>query len=189
MARAQPVTRWLLGALLSGVVVMGTGVLAAPAAASILPASHLPAAGLPASNAAAEAARAVTSFRRSMRAELTGYLTRYGPRLSAAERARVDGVINRSDSHLNQVARHTRAAAQWEGRGDRSRALRQATAAATAAERAYQQAELAIAELTPILEPKLGLFEGLDAQAALTTRMRDYRTLVDQIRAVPGQLR
>ena len=124
-----------------------------------------------------------------MSAQLREYLTSYGPRLSASERARVDDLILQSDADLKQLAALSASTATWERRGNRSRAQRTARAVVAAFDTSYARAEAAVNELTPILQPRLNVFEALDAKAALDQRMAAYRNLGGQLRNVQASLR
>ena len=133
---------------------------------------------------ATDAARRVGTFRRSMTTQLNDYLARYGPRLTEAERARVGELTTQSDADLAQLQELANATASWERRRNRARALKAAGNAVRAFDRAYARAESAIAEVKPILQPRLNIFEALDAQSALDQRMTAYRDLGRQLRAV-----
>jgi len=119
-----------------------------------------------------------------MTTQLNDYLARYGPRLTEAERARGGELTTQSDADLAQLQELANATASWERRRNRARALKAAGDAVRAFDRAYARAESAIAEVKPILQPRLNIFEALDAQSALDQRMTAYRDLGRQLRAV-----
>jgi len=124
-----------------------------------------------------------------MLAQLRDYLRNYGARLSEAERARVDALIAQSDADLVRLSRLAAATANWEKRGNLTRAQRSAKAAVAAFDTSYARAEAVVNEMTPILQPHLNLFEALDAKSALDQRMAAYRNLGGQLRNVQASLR
>ncbi len=173
--------RWIAG---GAVVAFAIGAPASSAGAVPAPAPVLRSA-----SPASETASAVKAFRSSMAAQLKDYLSRYGPRLSEAERARIDALILQSDADLARLSSLASATATWERRRNRARAQRAANAAVTAYETSYARAEAAVNEMTPILQPHLGLFEAVDAKAALDQRMAAYRDLGGQLKDVSKRLR
>jgi hypothetical protein len=64
-----------------------------------------------------------------------------------------------------------------------------AAAAVTAYQRAYDEALAALTEVQPILQPKLGLFEALDAKADLDARLSEFRGVGDRLKATAIALR
>lgn len=162
-------------------VALAVAMPAAPAGAAGAPAVAPAVASLV---SAKDAAREVGTFRASMTAQLNDYLARYGPRLTEAEQARVAELTAQSDADLAQLQVLANATATWERRRNRARALKAAGDAVRAFDSAYARAESAIAEVKPILQPRLSIFEALDAQSALDQRMAAYRSLGRQLRAV-----
>ena len=119
-------------------------------------------------------AKSVVSFRASMNSMLASYLADYGDRLSASELTTAKGLIAQADSSLNGVQSATARTAALASSGA-SKA--QVLAASRAAEKAYttshDNALAALNQITPILQPKLGLLEAFgakrDADAKLST--------------------
>lgn len=182
---ARRVMTWRHWARLGTLAVPVAMVLAMPMA-SAAPAS---APSVASKTSAKDAAREIGTFRTSMSAQLNDYLTRYGPRLAEAERARVSELITQSDTDLAQVQSLANTTATWERRRNRARAVKAAADAVRSFDSAYARAEAAVAEMKPILQPRLSIFEALDAQSALDQRMAAYRGLGRQLRAVQAGLR
>lgn len=119
-------------------------------------------------------AKAVVDFRADMNALLASYLTNYGDRLSAPELVTAKELISKADSSLIGVQNATARTAALAGSGaSKARVLSAARAAERAFTTSHDQALAALNQITPILQPKLGLFEALgakrDADAKLST--------------------
>lgn len=140
----------------------------------------------PSHNAGAIAARTVATdlgrFRSSLNADLDSYLARYGSRLSPAEAQRVRVLQRQTMRDLRDVQRSVSRVARWDREAKPVQHRRAAAAAYARYENAYARADRAIAELRPMLQPKLNLFEALDASQALDSRMAEYRKLGLRIR-------
>ena len=130
-------------------------------------------------------AKAVVDFRAEMNALLASYLKDYGDRLSATELARAKALIAQADSSLTGVQNATaRTAALAAGGASKAQVL----AASRAAERAFvtshDQAVAALNQITPILQPKLGLFEALGAKRDADSKLSKFSEIGAKITAL-----
>jgi len=130
-------------------------------------------------------AEAVVSFRAGMNAVLAGYLKNYGDRLSESELSTAKGLIAQADSSLNGVQNATARTATLAAKGA-SKA--QVLAASRAAEKAFttshDQALAALNQITPLLQPKLGLFEALAAKRDADAQLAKFDVLGMKITAL-----
>ncbi len=121
----------------------------------------------PASDAAT-AAREARALRRAVNAMIRDYENTYGDRLTAAEQAQMDLHRAAADRHLASVVVTTRRLSQLaSSSASRTRALAAARAAIAAHRRARAAAESSFESVRATLEPRLSLWEGLQA-------LRDY---------------
>ena len=139
--------------------------------------------------AAARASSAVTAFRTNLQRTLSSYVNRYGDRLAEAERARVNELIAQADRDLAGVATQAATTTRWAKRGNQAKALASAKSAVRVYGGAFARAEQAIAEIKPILAPRLGFLEAIEAQRDLDAQMTRYRALGTQLRAVVTTLK
>jgi hypothetical protein len=130
-------------------------------------------------------AQAVVTFRAGMNAVLANYLKDYGDRLSESELSTAKGLIAQADSSLNGVQSATARTATLAAKGA-SKA--QVLAASKAAEKAYtkshDQALAALNQITPLLQPKLGLFEALGAKRDADAELAKFDVLGTKITAL-----
>ena len=130
-------------------------------------------------------AQAVVTFRAGMNVLLANYLRDYGDRLSDSELSTVKGLIAQADSSLNGVQNATARTATLAAKGA-SKA--QVLAASKAAEKAYtkshDQALAALNQITPLLQPKLGLFEALGAKRDADAELAKFDVLGTKITAL-----
>lgn len=138
---------------------------------------------------AQQAGDAVAGFRTDLQRTLNTYLSTYGDRLTEAERARVTTLIAQSDKDLAAVSTQADSTTRWTKRGNRTKARRSASSAVRAHDSAFARAEQAIAEIKPILAPRLGFLEAIEAQRDLDAHMNRYRALGTQLRAVVATLK
>lgn len=138
---------------------------------------------------ASEAQRSITRFRGEMRTTLQDYLAAYAGRLSRAEYTRVSNLTAKVDRDLGTLAARAAVTTQLARSGNRKGASRAATAAVTSYQRSYDEAIATLAEVQPILQPKLGLFEALEAKADLDTRLDEFRAVGEQLKATSAALR
>lgn len=119
-----------------------------------------------------------------VRAMLRDYMDRYGDRLSAADRRRMAQLQSQVDRQLTLV-QVKMARAERIARSSVSRAVKVAAAheASVAFDRAHASAIEALAEVEPILRPKLSLFEGLEAKGDLDDMLARYEDLGAAIHA------
>lgn len=119
-------------------------------------------------------AKSVVSFRADMNAMLASYLADYGSRLSASELATAKQLIAQADSSLNGVQSATARTSLLASSGaSKARVLSASRAAERAFTTSHDQALAALNQITPILQPKLGMLEAFgakrDADAKLST--------------------
>lgn len=135
--------------------------------------------------AARNVANSVVSFRTEMNAVLANYLRDYGDRLSASELALSKELIAKADSSLDGVQAAT-ARTSTLARSGASKA--KVLAASRAAERAFtsshDQALAALNQITPILQPRLGLFEALGAKRDADAMLAKFATVGTKITAL-----
>ena len=110
-------------------------------------------------------AKAVVDFRAEMNAMLASYLTDYGDRLSSAELVTAKELIAKADSSLVGVQNATaRTSALTSSGASKAKVLSASRSAERAFTTSHDQALAALNRITPILQPKLGLFEALGAK-------------------------
>jgi hypothetical protein len=136
-------------------------------------------------NGARNVAQSVVSFRAGMNAVLANYLKDYGDRLSEGELSTAKGLIAQADSSLNGVQNATARTAALAAKGA-SKA--QVLAASRAAEKAFaksqEQALAALNQITPLLQPKLGLFEALGAKREADAQLAKFDVVGAKITAL-----
>ena len=126
----------------------------------------------------------VRRFRAGVVAELRSNMARYGDRLTAAERRRVNELIGDVDRDLRALQRATAKSARLaRDPGQHRAADRAATTAAREYDAGYAKAMRSLAEFQPILQPRLSLFEALRAKSALDAHMAAYEELGRRIHA------
>lgn len=133
---------------------------------------------------------AVKSFRADVMSILRANMSSYGDRLSPTERKRMSTLtaqVNRDLSALERATARTASLTQSNApRADRARA---AATAAAAFDAGYGKALANLAEIQPLLQPKLSLFEALKAKSQLDTQMARYEELGARIHGVDASLR
>lgn len=136
--------------------------------------------------ATAEAAyRAVSDFRVQSRQDLSGFLTKYGGRLTAEQNARAKALAAQADMTLAQLEAKTRATRSLARAGASSARIRRAAVDANVAyEAAAAATAAALAECQPLLQDKLSLFEGFQAKLDLDTSLRDFADVGAAVKAV-----
>ena len=160
-------------------LVAALGVIAAPAATAAEVAA-------PARQAAAEA----KAFREDINATLADNLATYRDRLSPPERTRMQALTRTVDRDLGDLQRATATTARLAATpGARVKAHRAAQTAVTQFDAGYAKALANLAELQPILLPRLTIFEALRAKSELDTQLARYAALGERIKAVERQLR
>ena len=168
---------------LSGVVVMA--ILPNAASASSSAVSIRMGVNAASVTGARNVAQAVVSFRAGMNAVLANYLKDYGDRLSDSELNTAKGLIAQADSSLTGVQNATARTSTLAAKGA-SKA--QVLAASRAAEKAYtkshDQALAALNQITPLLQPKLGLFEALGAKRDADAELAKFDVLGTKITAL-----
>jgi hypothetical protein len=165
--------------LLVLLLVVTLGVIAAPTATAADVASS-----------AREAAVEARAFRQDINATLTDNLATYRDRLSPAERTRMQALARTVDRDLGDLQRATATASRLAAKpGVRAKAHRAAQAAVTQFDAGYAKALRNLAELQPILLPRLSIFEALRAKSELDTQLARYAALGERIKAVERQLR
>lgn len=132
----------------------------------------------------------VRAFRMDVRATLTDYSTRYGNRLTTAERRRMQVLQGQVDRQLTLVELRT-ARAERVSASSASSATKLAAAqdASAAFDRAHESAMSSLAEVEPILRPKLSLFEGLEAKGDLDDMLGRYDEIGRAIHAFEASQR
>lgn len=167
---------------LSGLAVAAISPTAASASTSTVTSMGVNAASV---TGARNVAQAVVTFRAGMNALLANYLKDYGDRLSDSELSTAKGLIAEADSSLNGVQSATARTATLASKGA-SKA--QVLAASKAAEKAYtkshDQALAALNQITPLLQPKLGLFEALGAKRDADAELAKFDVLGTKITAL-----
>lgn len=135
--------------------------------------------------AAAAAHESASALRRNVGRLLNRYLSDYGGRLSQAEQARMRFLVKDADRQLGIVETRT-ATTERLARGGASRAAvyRSAKAAELAFTNAQASSDRTLAEVQPMLQSKLGLFEALSAKGNLDEQLARYDALGVQIRKV-----
>jgi hypothetical protein len=153
------------------VALVGAGAVPSSAAAAGTTAG---AAGSVRAQVATPIADDVRAFRMDVRATLTDYRTRYGNRLTT-ERQRMQALQGQVDRQLTLVELRTARAERLSVSSASSAAkLEAAREASGAFDRAHASAMSSLAEVEPILRPKLSLFEGLEAKGDLDDMLARY---------------
>ncbi len=169
----------LLGALLLTVVAPATAVPLAPVAVS---SSATSAAGVASADAAH---RAVTGFRAQSRRDLSGFLAKYGDRLTADQSARAQALIAGADLTLAELETKTGATRALARAGASSARIRRAANEANLAyDAAAAAATSALATVQPLLQDRLSLIEGLQARLELARSLRAFADLGAVVKAV-----
>lgn len=130
---------------------------------------------------AAQAHRSVVAFRGQMRSTLQDYLARYRGRLTVDEYTRFAGLAAKVDRDLGALSATSATTARLARGPQRARAARSADAAYRAYQRSYAEALSTLAQVQPILQPKLGLLEAMDAKVQLDTRLAEFRAVGDRL--------
>ena len=164
-----------------------SALIAIPATASASTSTSMARAGVNATSVtgARNIAKAVISFRAEMNALLASYVTNYGDRLSATELANAQALIAQADASLVGVQSATARTSALAGAGATKA---QVLAASRAAEKAFtksqDQALAALNQITPLLQPKLGLFEALGAKRDADAKLSKFSDLGTKISAL-----
>ena len=130
-------------------------------------------------------AKAVVDFRAEMNALLAGYLKDYGNRLGAPELDRAKSLIALADSSLTGAQNATaRTAALAASGASKAQVLAASRAAEKAFVTSHDQAIAALNQITPILQPKLGMFEALGAKRDADSRLAKFSDIGAKITAL-----
>lgn len=138
---------------------------------------------------ARQAAAAMAGFRSSVRSSLADYLNRYGSRLSADERQRMSDLAQQADRDLAGLVTRTRQVARLTDRGKRAQASRTAAQAVSAYQQSQAKALATLQQVQPILQPKLGLLEALQAKADMDAQLQQFSEVGALIEATDRALR
>lgn len=183
--------QWSMRRIISAacaVAVSGMGVLAiVPTAASASTVSVSARAGVSPSSvtAAKNVANAVVTFRAQMNAVLANYLADYGDRLNASELALSKELIAKADASLDGVQAATARTSTLASSGaSKARALAASRAAEKSFTTSHDQALAALNQITPILQPRLGLFEALGAKRDADSMLAKFATVGAKITAL-----
>ncbi len=169
-------------ALVGGITVTALSSSASASAAAVVAPAGVNAAS---STAAGNIAKAVVNFRADMNALLASYVTNYGDRLSPADLANAKALIAQADSSLDGVQAATaRTAALASSGASKAKVLVAARAAEKAFTTSHDQALAALNQITPILKPKLGLFEALGAKRDSDSKLSAFSDLGVKISAL-----
>lgn len=134
---------------------------------------------------AAAAHASATTLRRTVGRLLSRYLADYGDRLSTAEQARMRFLVKDADRQLGIVETRTATTERLARNGSpRAAVYRSAKAAEFAFTSAKASSVTTLAEVQPMLQSKLGLFEALSAKGDLDEQLARYDSLGVQIRKV-----
>lgn len=132
----------------------------------------------------------VREFRTSVLAELERNLDDYGDRLSHAERTRVTTIVGEVDRDLGRLQSTTAQASRLVTQGAPLKAQRSAAHRASVTfDAGYTKALTRLAEMQPILQPRLSLIEGLQAKLDLDEQMGRYELLGQRIHGLEDHLR
>ena len=191
----QPI-KFALATLLGALVMTGvlTGVLTGIQPAMAAPGTPLAAISAVADRAGTSAAGvasadaaylAVTNFRPASHQRLTDFLTQYGDRLTPEQLQRAQAQVAKADLTLSQLEAKTRATRTLARSGASTARIKQAAdAAGRAFDGAAASTAAAMAEMQPMLQAKLSLFEGLRAKLELDQSMRDFAAVGAAVKAV-----
>lgn len=168
-----------LVALLSPVTPTATAAGTGPAIVRTSPASD-----------AATAAREARAVRREVNAMILDYLDAYGDRVTAAEREQMEGHRDNANRQLASVVVTTRRLSQLAvSSASRARVLTAARRAIVAHRRARAAAEASFASVRAILEPRLTLWEGLQALRDYDAMMGRFDRLGDRLDDIAREVR
>ncbi len=130
-------------------------------------------------------AKAVVSFRADMNSMLASYLADYGDRLNAAELATAKELVAKADSSLNGVQGATaRTSALASSGASKAKVLAASRAAEKAFTTSHDQALAALNQITPILQPKLGLLEAFGAKRDADAKLSNFSAVGAKITAL-----
>ena len=168
------------------VAVSGVFVMAVTPALASTPTVSVHAGISPASvTAARNVANSVVTFRAQMNAVLANYLKDYGDRLSASELALSKELIAKADSSLDGIQAATARTSTLASSGaSKARVLAASRAAEKSFTTSHDQALAALNQITPILQPKLGLFEALGARRDADDMLAKFATVGTKITAL-----
>ena len=128
---------------------------------------------------------AVTRFRPASHQRLTAFLSQYGGRLTPVQLQRAQAQVAKADLTLSQLEAKTRATRTLARSGASTARIKQAAdAAGRAFDGAAASTAAAMAEMQPMLQAKLSLFEGLRAKLELDQSMRDFAAVGAAVKAV-----
>ena len=128
---------------------------------------------------------AVTNFRPASHQRLTDFLTQYGDRLTPEQLQRAQAQVAKADLTLSQLEAKTRATRTLARSGASTARIKQAAdAAGRAFDGAAASTAAAMAEMQPMLQSKLSLFERLRAKLELDQSMRDFAAVGAAVKAV-----
>ena len=177
-------------ALLAAAALAVASLLAPTAPSAAAPLATPAVAGASAASDASAAVREARALRREAGALMREYLVAYGDRLSSSERAQMDRHRAAADRHLASVVVTTRRLSQLVGSSASAERLRTAVRAATSAHhRARAAAETSFDAVRTTLEPRLSLWEGLQALRDYDAMMGRFDDLGDRLDDVAGAAR
>lgn len=132
----------------------------------------------------------VSSFKSDVIVELDEFMAKYGPRLSASERAQLDGVKSTMTSQLSALIQATSRAERLAATGA-SKSSRMAAAANAVRVHAagVAAAQKSLAEVQPVIQPYLSFFEALSAKSTFDRQMSTYQGLGTQLQAFQARQR
>lgn len=169
----------VLASALALLISISLGIASAPVASAITITAN-EAASLPA---------AVSGFRANVVAILRENLTDYGDRLTPAERKHMTSLIGEVNQDLGRLQRATaRTATLTANSAPKAKRASAARNAADTFDAGYAKAISNLAEIQPILQPKLNVFEALRAKSQLDTQMTRYEQLGARIHSVDASL-
>lgn len=132
----------------------------------------------------------VTAFRSTVIKELDEFMATYGPRLSAGERAQLDGVETTMTSQLSALIQATSRAERLAASGaSRSSRMTAAANAVRVHAEGMAAAQKSLAEVQPVIQPHLSFFEALSAKSTFDRQMSTYQGLGTQLQAFQARQR
>ncbi|MEY4136765.1 MAG: hypothetical protein RL205_893 [Actinomycetota bacterium] len=135
--------------------------------------------------ASAAAAKAVVAFRADLNDLLASYVRDYGDRLSEAELGQAKSLIAQADSSLEGVKNATALTASLAASGaSKTKVLAASRAAERAFTSSHDRALAALNQVTPILQPKLGLFEAFGAKRDADAKLAKFAAVGTQLTAL-----
>lgn len=132
----------------------------------------------------------VIAFKQQVVSELGQYMNTYDDRLTASENARARAIVTKVGTQLDDIARATARAERLAAAKAPMNSRRSAAQAAVRAfDTGYATSQAALAEMTPILQPKLNLIEALGAKSTFDREMGRFQQLGSRIKALAADQR